>query len=323
MSTPPEGSGSVKTYVVGTPAAGYVSADLRLDNRIGPPDDVVSVSLDTQLAGFEMEDYMIVEGEPCGLPNCMVRMNVACNVGAPIATDVPPAPADVATGATLRWLPTDGTFSPDGTFWEPTFGSGLNLLSISPPFLDDLYSYQVRGGFEVEMPAVIFAGDSFMELSSAGWAAPAFTFILVAVMHANPEGPRYGIFESSTTDPDITLVDWGLRYNQGNLELFAGSQLVAAQLNTTPGRPTFFAVSVDAATGRLLVADTTKISKDFSTAGFSLFDFDMLLGATSAGAANETAYMDVLDFSYFDRALGFDELADQLHFMDSIYGIVK
>lgn len=327
--TTPTGSGSVKTYVTGAAATAYLDADLRLQRRVPPPDVVEAGSMKIHTAGFDSEDYMVVGGQPCGLPQCQVRMRSRSGVGAWVYSDAPPAPWDVDTGATLRWLPTSQTFAPDGSYWNPSVGAGMQLAADIGPYLDENYSFEVRGGDEVSLPAVIFNGDASMKLSDIGWSAAAFTFILVAVMHQNPEGPRYGLMES-VQDMDLSggpvveaPTDWGLRYNQGRINFFAGARMVSHQMSTIIGRPVLFAISLDPVSGKLLVCDRTKSTAEFSTAGFALFDIGLLLGQTSTGGPNETAYMDVLELSYFDRSLGFDELNNQLHLLDSIYGIVS
>lgn len=326
MTDPPIQPGAPKTYVSGVPAIAYLDVDMHVGRFLPPADDVEIPPMNINLSGFDSEDYMVVGGQPCGRPRCQVRLRSRVGIGSWNYSEAPPAPADVDNKATMRWLPNDQTFAPDGTYWTPTVGAGLALVATNGPYLDDNYSFEVRGGDEVSLPAVIFSRDAGMRLSSAGWAAPAFTFILVAVTHPNPEGPVYGLIESSTTDdpgnPNAPT-DWGLRYNQGRVNLFAGNHLTSHVMSAMLGRPVFFAISVDTASGRLLVCDRNKTSSEFSTQGFSLYDIDVLLGQTGTGNPGETAYMDVLDFSYFDRALSFADLNEQLHLMDSIYGIVN
>lgn len=323
----------LRTYLSGAPAEVSVDADMRLRSVQAPPDEVTIGEFGVHTESFDIEDYLVIAGVPAGQAMCEVRMRSRSVMGEYIFTDVPPAPADIDIKATCRWLPTAASFSPDGQSWSPTFGGGLTLATDGPaPYLDDTYSFEVRGGDEVSLPAVIFDGDASIALSAQGWSAPAFTFILVAVMHPNPEGAVYGLFASrlpeqisSDDSTDITgsrPVEWSLRNRQGTIELDAGGTMLAHQTFVEQGRPTMVAITLDGSGGKLFVADRSKSSRSFSTANFALYEIDLLLGATGSGAANETAYMDVLDFSYFDRALSFDELADVLHQMDSCYGIV-
>lgn len=339
-----DGVGDVKTYISGTVARATVAADVRLTHTVPPPDDTVEhPSLAVRTAGFDTEDYYVIGGQPTGQPLCAVRMRSRAGIGVWEWSDVPPAPADVDTGATCRWLPTDATFAPDGTYWLPVQGSALQLtassdaglLTSDPPYLDDNYSFSVRGGDEVSLPAVIIDGNAFMRLAAENWTTQAFTFVLVAVMHQNPEGPIFGVLESLTPfNPDLTIVpdpdegaqgqvtDWGLRYRQGSLELYAGSTVLSHQVTLPQARAMVIGISMDAQTGRLLVCDRSKSTRSFSTDGYSLYNIDMLVGATNSGDEGETAYMDVLELNYYDHALDFEDFSEVLHQLDAVYGVV-
>jgi hypothetical protein len=162
--------------------------------------------------------------------------------------------------------------------------------------------------------------------------------MLTAVLHQNPEGPSFGLFESytppadpegiafpSATDEDAPerATDWGVRYRQGTMEMWAGSTVVTHPVSLPHARAVVVAVSMDPAVGKLVVVDRNKSTRSFSTDGFSLFDVQLFLGRTGGSFdAGQTAYMDVLEFNYWDHALSFDELADVVHTMDSLYGVV-
>lgn len=329
----PTGSGDIKTYVSGTMARTSVDASVNF-TTFAPP-EIVTINppaWNVVSAVLDVEDYFLLNGLPVAIPKTAVRLRSRCGVGEYIYTDAPPAPFDVDVSATMRWIPTDSTFTPDGT-WAPTFGDGMVLTSEIGPYLDDSYSFEVRGGDEVSLPAVIISGDSGMTLSDSGWSANAFTFLMVAVMHPNPEGPRFTIFESfddavndnALTDPDGSTsapVNWGVSCAQGVLSLHAGGTIVDHQISFIQARPVLIAVALDSGVGKLFVCDRTKSTRSFSTDGFALFNIELLLGQSSAGSANESAYMDVLDFCYWDRALSFAELSEVLSTLDAVYGIV-
>lgn len=343
--TSPEGSGDVKTYITGARAVATVDAEVRVVHTVPPPADTVDLpTLTVQSSGFATEDYWVLGGQPTGAPICAVRMRSRVGLGAWEWSDTPPAPADIDTGATVRWLPTDASFAPDGTTWDPAVGSQLQLtavddaglLTADPPYLDDGYSFSVRGGDEVQLPAVIIEGNAFMRLKAGDWTAQSFTFVLAAVMHANPEGPVFGVLESMTAfdpnlpgvddDPDAgssgQITDWGLRYRQGSLELHAGGRVLSHQVTLPQARVMVVAISLDPQVGRLMVCDRSKSTRSFSTDGFSLYNIDLLLGATNSGRQGETAYMDVLELDYYDHAMDFDEFAEVLHQLDACYGVI-
>ena len=333
--TNPDGSGAVKTYISGSPATLSIDADVRLVHKPNPVIDNTTPPVTIHTNGFDIEDYVVVSGQPGAVPDCMVRMRSVSGVGPYIYSDVPPAPADVRMNSAARWLPTDASFSPDGLSWAASVGGGLVLTADIPPYLDDFYSFQVRGGDEVALPAVIFDGDSSMRLRSGGWSAASFTFIIVAVMHQNPESNIFGILESYVAPPDPSTSDgspdvlaptpptpWGVRWRQGQIELWAGDVVLSHQSFSLQSRPIVIGISIDAAQGNLLVCDRNKSTRSFSTAGYQINDIDVLVGATSSGLLEETAYMDVLEFNYYDRALSFADLDNALHLLDSIYGVV-
>lgn len=333
MSTPPpdptvEGAGAEKTYIAGTRAEATVEADI-YPVAMPPPDLLESPTIDVEAAGFVLEDYMVLEGQPSGRPELEIRMFVRCGLGDYTFTDIPPAPVTVDTGATVRWLPSSDAFSPE--IWTPSHGAGINLVPGVAPFLDPDYSFSVRGGDEVSLPAVVFDGDAWLQLDNSGWSAQAFTFAIAAVMHQNPEGPTFGIFESQLDPPDPVDVDdaptkptdWGLRYRQGVVELFAGASVVTHPVSLPQNRVMMLAVSMDPTTGRLFVLDRNKSTRSFSTDGMSLFDIQLFFGRTGGlFDAGNTAYMDVLEIDYFDHALDFDELSGVASLMDEMYGIV-
>lgn len=321
-------SAPVKTYVSGTPARIGLYVDVKLAAAPPPPDEVEVPTLAISREGFDLDDYLVISGLPAAEPSSLVRMRSRVVVGDYLYSDAPPSPFDVDLRATCRWLPTDSSFTPDGV-WTPSIGGGLVLQSDTPPYLDPSYSYSFRGTDEAELSAVIFDGDSAMRVGNTGWSTAAFGFVICAVMHENPEGPLYGIFESAQpvnpddlTSLDSPYTDWGVRYRQGEILLHAGGTILSHQVQLSIGRPVVIMLSIDAGDGRLLVCDRTKSTRTFATSGFALYDIDFLLGQTDSGEPNETAYMDVLDLAYYDHGIDFADMADILHSLDAVYGVV-
>lgn len=323
---------AVKTYLQGSPAQVSIDADMQPTVRPAPVDQVTVPVMTEHPAAFLMEDYMVLEGVPTGRPELEARHFTRVGMGEWTWTDVPPRPWEINTGAALRWLPTDTTFAPGA--WQPSVGGGMSLVADpqSAPYLDDGYSFEVRGGDEVALPAVVFSGDAWMQLNDVGWSAHAFTVAIAAVFHPNDEGPLFGILQSytpATADPNSPsgtpsgATDWGLRYRSGIVELYAGTTVLSHTVSLPIGRPVVLVVAMEPTVGRLLVADRTKSTRSFATSSYSLFDVQLLLGRTASGASSETAQMDVLEMDFFDHALSFEEMAGLLHDLNSLYGVVS
>jgi hypothetical protein len=114
-----------------------------------------------------------------------------------------------------------------------------------------------------------------------------------------------------------------VRYRQGTVEMWAGSTVVTHPVSLPQARVMVVGLAMDPKEGRLVVVDRNKSTRSFSTDGMSLFDVQLFLGRTGGDFdGGQTAYMDVLEVNYWDRSLSFDELADVVHTMDSLYGVV-
>lgn len=327
---PPQGSGQQKTYLTTTPAVAAMVHDVRLAANPPPASNPMKVNY----AGFTAEDFVVIDGIPNGRPICEVRMFSRVGLGAYTYSDIPPIPSEVDTGAVLRWLPSPGTFT--GDTWTPEVGTELNLVAqpTSEPTLDTGYSFQVRGGDEVSLPAVIFEDNAWMQIDNPDWSTNAFTVAIAAVMHVNPEGPTFGVIESFSTPVDdpsdddpanlaSTQTDWGIRYRQGIVEFWAGGVVVTHQVTQAQARPIVIVVSMSSAGGKLVVMDRTTSTRSLATDGIALFDTALYVGRTGGDfAPGQTAYMDVLEFDYWDRALDFEEMAELTHLLDSCYGVM-
>ena len=315
------GQGTQGTYLSGAPAR----VSIRSDARLAAMAPAAAEEIDILTTNVDLLEYWIDErGVPQGYPPFGAILRVVGGTGVPQYSDVPPQAADVDLGADARWLPTDGSFTPDGT-WTAQIG-GMQLISPGGdvPYLDTGYSHAVRGGDEVSHNAVVIDGDSWMQLDADALTAGAFTLILVAVFHPNFEGPDYAIVESSTTDEDGEAVaDWGLRYEGGILRLNAGTVRAQHPLVFPQGRAVFIAIAMDQVQAKLVVASKTKTTSAFSTSGINVFDLSLYLGRGGGSLVNnETAQMDVLEASFYGTSLGFDEIAGKLHLLDAVYGIV-
>lgn len=334
MTTPAEGSGTEKTYLYATTATASTQAEVQMK---ADPADAGGTRIAEHWVAFDTETYVVHEGIPNGRPTSEARMKSRVGIGTYVYSDVPPAPADVDTGAVCRWLPTASTVTATG--WRASPGYlALTSDTQTAPYLDSDYSFEVRGGDEVELSAVVIDGDSWYELTPNTWSASSFTIAVTAVLHANPEGAMYGVISSYTapapqtdpalggsTDPDAeatTLVDWEIRYRQGVVELFAGGVLVRHVVERPHGRAVVIAISMSPDGGQLLICDRTVTTAAISTDGLNLYGGQMFIGRTGAGySTDESAWMDVLEVDFFDRALSFAELAELAHDLDSIYGV--
>jgi hypothetical protein len=326
--TDPEGAGAVQTYLTADIATARVDAEVLITVKAPPRDTLLVPPIPVESYYFETEDYLVIDGVPTGGAPLQCRMRTVTGIGAYTYSDVPPAPADINLQSDARFLPTSGTFT-EGVGWAPMVGSAFSLTCdpVYTPYLDDFYSFEVRGGDEVQLPAVVFSGDAWMMANDLGWTASAFTVALVAVLHPNPEAPSYGIIESShESDPDDeedTATDWGLRYNKGKITLWAGSQVVSHTVHQPLARPVIIMASIDATTGRFLVVDRNKSTRSFDTSGMKTYDVQLFLGRTGGDLSLvNTAEMDVLEFDFWARALDFDEMAHVVHELDSVYGVV-
>jgi hypothetical protein len=318
----------VKKYLTGAAALARVRGEVLLAPK---PPPAANPLLVMRYAGFTSEDFVVHSGIPNGRPACEVRLTSKVGCGVYTSSEVPPTPAEVNTGATARWL-AGQKFAPDGSSWLPAVGGGHALIAgpAAAPYLDSEYSFQVRGGEEVSLPAVVFSEGNWMKLDSTAFSAGAYTVAVVAVLHLNPVAPMYGIFETYTqrelldTELATPLLDWGVRYRQGTIELWSGGVSDLHSVMRAQARPVVIVASFgDAAGGRLVVLDRNKSSISFSTEQMQLYDSTFYLGRTGDQAGpGESAWMDVLEFDYFDHALTFDEINELTHQLDSCYGVV-
>lgn len=317
----------LKKYLTGAGALARVRGDVTImPVAPGNPNPLLVM----RYAGFDTDDFVVHEGVPNGRPACEVRLTTRVGCGAFTVSDLPPAPADVHTGASARWL-AGQKFASDGSSWLPAVGGGHALIAgqAAAPYLDEDYSFQVRGGAEVSMPAVVFSEGSWMMLDSTRFSAQAFTIAMVAVMHLNPLAPMYGIFESYTNrdaagaELASELSDWGVRYRQGTVEIWSGGVLDIHSVLRAQARPVVIVAAVESAGGRLVVLDRNKSSLSFSTEKTRIYDSTLYLGRTGEQAGpGQSAWMDVLEVDYFDHALTFEEISELTHALDSCYGVV-
>lgn len=333
MTSPDPG---VRTYLTGAPALGQVHVDLH--PHIAAPDLIDPARVPQHVASFTLEDYAVLAGYPTGRPAHEVRNYSRVGLGDWTFSDQPPMPWEINIGATVRWLPYEASVIP-GTMWTPTTGSGLNW-AYSPeyePSLYDSFDFQVIGGDEVSMPALVFQGDAWAELDDAGWSANAFTFVLVAVLMPNPEGDSFGILESSALNgpPPVDLnnadplpyapSDWGLRYSRGQIYFWAGANMLRHTVTLPQAKPVIMAVALDSTEGKFTAASAGALTTaNFDVDNLNVFDLDLFLGRTGETFDSATtAQMAVLDLVYFDRALSFHELADVTHQLNAVYGVMR
>lgn len=334
--TDPGPDPGVRTYLTGAPARAGVRADMRPHFRGAPAVDLSQIPV--HAASFVLDDYTVVHGWPTGRPDNEVRNFTRVGLGDWTFSDRPPQPFEINIGAAVRWLPTDSSFVP-GTMWTPTTGGGLNWVfdpEYAPTLYDD-YSFQVIGGDEVSLPAMVFSGDAWARLDDPGWSSSAFTFVLAAVMMPNLDGDTYGVLESSTlngpapVDPNnadplpYAPNDWGLRYTRGQIYFWAGANMLRHRVSFPQARVVIMGIALDSSEGKFIAASSGALTTDsFDSGGLNVFDLDLFLGRTGeAFDAANSAQMAVFDLSFFDHALSFTELADVVHSLNAVYGVMR
>lgn len=286
--------------------------------------------------GFDLQDYIVDAGVAIDLPSLAVFVETDVGLGAFSYDDQVPDPISIDTKADVRWLALADNYVA-GSDWLPYAGDASIRWQTSletSPYLDPDYSYD-RFGQLVYRPAMVFDSGSWFKLSPVGWSITEVTIAMVAVLHGG-FGGYYGIMESQVDVPAATSdgvdddpanqqplpADIGLRYRHGVIEVWAGSKVVEHRTSSTQARPVILVLTLSPTGGKLMVLDTTRSSRTFSTNNISSFDLNIFLGRTGASADQETnAVMDVLEMNYFSRSLDFAEIEELVTSLDACYGV--
>lgn len=319
-------------YITLAPAEASVGAGV-LAKAAPVASDPDSPAVALRYAAFDMETPLVEDGVLTDTPANGALARSVAGVGLFEYSERLTDPLALATGATARWVPLEATYVP-GVSWVPYEGSAAYQWLTSPehaPVLDADYVYE-RDRDEVYRQAMIFNTSSWMTLSTDAFA-PSSTLVVVAVLNAG-FGRHYGVLETkppaAVADPDDPNAPplapdhfgFGLRYSHGTVQVWSGSPVISHEAAATFARPVVLAMSLDSASGRLLVADRNRSSRTFSTKGFGLDDVLLYLGREGGGFDKTTnAAMDLLEVLYFDRLLNFDELESLVTDLDAAYGV--
>lgn len=292
---------------------------------------VTSEGLAQFAAAFDLELGMIEDGVLTDTPEIGALVTSVAGVGRFEIDDQILNPFEVATNATARWMAQEGTFI-EGVSWIPTEGDGALVWATDAgysPVLDTEYTYS-SGRRSISRPVLSFDGTGWMELSADQLSSPAATLIVVTAL-GHGLGESYGIIESSSLTPgstgddagELVATGFGLRYNHGTIQVFAGAPVMSYETNLEPGQPMVLALTVGATEGRLMVVDRERSTRTFSTENFGAFDVDLVLGRVGQGFSEATnAVMALFEVVYFERALGFDELEVVVSDLCAAYGVL-
>lgn len=319
-------------YLILQPAQAAVGSGLlaKSDPVVADPN---APAIELRYSAFDMETPLLEDGVATDTPANGALARSTAGVGVFEYSERLTDPAALVTGATARWLALPNTYLP-GVSWVPYEGSAAYQWLTSPqnaPVLDNDYVYS-RDREEIYRQAMIFDSSAWMTLSTDAYS-PNSTLIAVAVLGAGA-GREYSILESDAPEPIADPNDpnapplppgyfgFGMRYSHGTVNLWSGGTILSHEAGDTFARPVILAMSLDPAQGKLTVADRNRSTRTFSTQGFGLDQVTLFLGRSGEGADKTTnAVMELLEVSYFDRALSFSELEAVITELDAAYGV--
>lgn len=215
----------------------------------------------------------------------------------------------------------------------PTSGPGSNptgrgtydpLLS---PGIDEGYSYR---GYDREMfrNAMVLEGEGHLSIETERTFTDT-TFGIVVVFHPS-DLPNYGVYASNEVDPYVgtpgePLV---LRYSQGLFEVYqAHVRVLRHETHKSAHQGVIILLSLSATTnsGRALIIDNTRTSREFNIDNMDFVSFGGMIGAegqvTAEAPVTRTAVMDILEFGIWDYAMDFPELEEKANLLSLAYGI--
>lgn len=294
------------------------------------PAPAVGTEMKVYGAGVQPEPYVVVSGRP--MRDEGYGASIATTTGATVSATPTPIPTISAAAVTAnkRWL---GAFANP---WYPLQGSGsgasISFPTIAPhgdPVMDYVYTYQTPSGSR-QQPALNFNGAGYGVFNPGTVKPPSATLCFVAVMN-NDKQLYNGVFEADQTNRAAAGETLQIRYYHGRWDVWqANRKVVSHQSRASVGEPQLFMLAMDATndSGRLLVIDKTKTSREFSVLGLDFASFVGVFGGVGQNVmvnglsqVRNRANFDVFEIDYWDRALTAAEMRQQGDLLALTYGI--
>lgn len=323
---------NVKQIIAGTVVA---EAATEVKPHADPP-LLAHPALSERVSEFVITPYVIADGAAVLKESYTSDIGISAGYVALTAFYEPPEPLDISTGATARWLPIVGNVSGGGTTWQanntadPDFVIIQTELTGIKPIFDYAYTYKSVYG-PLARPALTFNNTGYSTINNEGTSTSA-TLIMVLVPHSGT-GPYYNIFQANEGNPAYGGGEaLAIRYAKGRLSVLQNNLEVVSHVVFRPqGFPIIVGVSIDAVNqeGRLVVVDTERTSKAFSTIGVAIVSFIGEVGSAfnytlvPTGRLNAThrGDMDLLEVDFYDRAMPFGELEGIISLLALAYGL--
>lgn len=151
----PGDAGTVALLFEEAIAVAQADAGLAVD----PPIVRADVLVPTRYAGFEVGEYVVVDGRPLEASGLVMQPRPVVGVGSLEQMATFPDPAEVNVLATYRWLPKPWTLDPFCTWWVPYSG-------YDPPLTKGLTVAQLRDQVGALRQAALWSVKDFVQ---DGW----------------------------------------------------------------------------------------------------------------------------------------------------------
>ena len=324
---------------------------------------VTYAPLHQQSGLVELPDYVLIDGRPHEESVHGAAFGTVGGADSYTIFTADPRPEDLDIGAWRRWLPypqwltapaaggrrwwpietdpgnmvasgvgTSGVEEPRISLYTtvPTAVSDTGRATYDPdlsPAIDATYSYR---GYRKEMlrNSMVFAGSGHASIETEQ-VFPEITIGIVAVFHPS-QLSYYGLFEADQSHYNVgtggePLV---LRYTHGRFDVYQAEQrVVSHETHKGAHEACIILLSMSAATdsGKLLVLDKTRTTREFAVPDLDFISFGGVLGAlgqvTTTSPVRYSSSMDLLELALWNEALSFAELEEKANLLSLAYGI--
>ena len=293
----------------------------------------LSTMIEQLYAGFTLDSHIIAGPNMTEEPLLGAVARTSASVGTWTSDQSQASPLSVNIGAQYRWIADPAHIVPRldlGTgvnIWTPSVGTGPGYWRMdldSTPYIDVAYSHPSRDG-EIDRPAMVFDGSSWLTASETFQSTPAFTIGIVAVLHVGQLSPKTTLMESWVDgEPAIGASPVDLTLTGEQLELSIGSAMSTDQVSSISGRPVIVMLSSDNISGVLAVLDGSPTFKTFNHPVVQAADLKFYLGRpVILGGGDNNARMDVLEIFTYNKAMTSSEMWQLANKLDSIYRISR
>lgn len=266
------GAGQQPVYLLAEEVTSISDADMAI--TVDPPLVRDRRTVPVRLSGFDVPDYLVVEGRPRARDGFWAVAAPLVTVGAPTELEPFPEPRNVPVEVTARWLPLAATLNPAHTVWAPwsetiLTADGYTVAELAAFNVGEVGVYRVKDllatgtiivdpssgvRFQTSTGAIpslrekfsYWRGGSMVRNGSIGMDGGQYYWtddvqwstpevtVIVVAVLRQPRGEWYSILETAHPDPAVLSPAFSLRYSRSGT-LALWSDQVLAQMDLSTG----------------------------------------------------------------------------------------